>query len=90
MQGAARELFVPLSLAVGFSMIASYLLSSTFVPIVSTWLLRSLECGVSAPLLDEPKESKAAILPAVFAIVQSRASMKSASLDPEDPESAHF
>ena len=30
------------------------------------------------------------ILPAVFAIVQSRASMKSASLDPEDPESGHF
>ena len=42
MQGAARELFVPLSLAVGFSMIASYILSSTFVPVVSTWLLRSL------------------------------------------------
>ena len=41
MQGAARELFVPLSLAVGFSMIASYLLSSTFVPVVSTWLLKS-------------------------------------------------
>ncbi len=40
MQGAARELFVPLSLAVGFSMIASYLLSSTFVPVLSTWLLR--------------------------------------------------
>jgi len=31
MQGAARALFVPLSLAVGFSMVTSYLLSSTFV-----------------------------------------------------------
>ncbi|MFN6128368.1 MAG: efflux RND transporter permease subunit [Planctomycetota bacterium] len=40
MQGAARALFVPLSLAVGFSMIASYLLSSTFVPVMSVWLLR--------------------------------------------------
>ncbi len=40
MQGAARSLFVPLSLAVGFSMIASYILSSTFVPILSVWLLR--------------------------------------------------
>ncbi len=39
MSGAARELFVPLSLAVGFSMIASYILSSTFVPVVATWLL---------------------------------------------------
>ncbi len=40
MQGSARALFVPLSLAVGFSMVASYLLSSTFVPVLSTWLLR--------------------------------------------------
>jgi multidrug efflux pump subunit AcrB len=40
MQGAAQALFVPLSLAVGFSMITSYLLSSTFVPVLSVWLLR--------------------------------------------------
>jgi multidrug efflux pump subunit AcrB len=40
MQGAAKALFVPLSLAVGFSMVTSYFLSSTFVPVVSTWLLR--------------------------------------------------
>ena len=40
MQGAAQALFVPLSLAVGFSMVASYLLSSTFVPVLSVWLLR--------------------------------------------------
>jgi multidrug efflux pump subunit AcrB len=42
MQGAARGLFVPMSLAVGFSMLASYILSSTFVPVVSTWLLRNV------------------------------------------------
>lgn len=40
MQGAARSLFIPLSLAVGFSMVASYLLSSTFVPVMSVWLLK--------------------------------------------------
>ena len=40
MTGAARALFVPLSLAVGFSMVASYLLSSSFVPILSAWMLR--------------------------------------------------
>src|SRR5215469_13602154 len=40
MQGAARALFVPLSLSVGFAMVTSYLLSSTFVPVLSTWLLR--------------------------------------------------
>ncbi|HYV37343.1 MAG TPA: efflux RND transporter permease subunit [Gemmataceae bacterium] len=40
MEGAARSLFVPLSLAVGFSMVTSYFLSSTFVPVLSVWLLR--------------------------------------------------
>ena len=40
MEGAAQGLFVPLSLAVGFSMLASYVLSSTFVPVLSVWLLR--------------------------------------------------
>jgi multidrug efflux pump subunit AcrB len=41
MQGAARNLFVPLALAVGFAMVASYLLSSTFVPVLSIWVLRT-------------------------------------------------
>lgn len=41
MQGSARNLFAPLALAVSFSMITSYILSSTFVPIVSVWLLRN-------------------------------------------------
>jgi len=40
MAGVGRQLFVPLSLAVGFAMISSYLLSSTLVPVLSTWLLR--------------------------------------------------
>ncbi|MGC8602828.1 MAG: efflux RND transporter permease subunit [Desulfomonilaceae bacterium] len=41
MVGAARSMFFPLSLAVGFSMIASYLLSSTLAPILSVWILRT-------------------------------------------------
>ena len=39
MTGVSRSLFVPLSLAVGFSMIASFLLSSSLVPVLSVWLL---------------------------------------------------
>lgn len=39
MKGAAKALFTPLALAVGFSMIASYFLSSTLVPILSIWVL---------------------------------------------------
>src|SRR5216110_2026318 len=42
MIGVSRQLFVPLSLAVGFSMIASYLLSSSLVPVFSTWLLKDV------------------------------------------------
>jgi len=53
MQGAARGLFAPLSLAVGFAMLTSYVLSSTFVPVVSVWLLRHVplaaEHGAAAP-----------------------------------------
>jgi multidrug efflux pump subunit AcrB len=41
MEGAVRALFVPLSLAVGASMITSYLLSSTLVPVLSVWLLEN-------------------------------------------------
>ncbi len=48
MEGAARELFVPLSLAVGFAMIASYVLSSTFVPVVCVWLMKNHGAKVAA------------------------------------------
>ncbi len=40
MVGAAKALFVPMALAVGFSMVASFILSSTLVPILSVWFLR--------------------------------------------------
>ena len=40
MAGPARALFVPLSLAVGFSIGAAYLLFSTLIPILSVWSLK--------------------------------------------------
>ena len=43
MVGAAKAMFLPLSLAVGFAMVTSYLLSSTLVPILSVWVLRGHE-----------------------------------------------
>src|SRR5207245_5105055 len=53
MVGPARALFVPLSLAVGFSMAASYLLSSSLVPVLSIWILRDAhpEHGKQGPSL---------------------------------------
>jgi multidrug efflux pump subunit AcrB len=40
MVGIGRALFPPLAMAVAFAMIASYLLSSTLVPVLATWMLR--------------------------------------------------
>lgn len=40
MKGVGRQLFVPLSLAVGFAMIASYLLSSSLVPVFAVWMMK--------------------------------------------------
>jgi len=40
MNGVPRAMFLPLSMAVGFAMIASFLLSQTFVPVVSNWILK--------------------------------------------------
>ena len=45
MVGVGRQLFVPLSLAVAFSMIASYILSSSLVPVFATWLMKESHRG---------------------------------------------
>ncbi len=50
MTGAAKALFLPLSLAVGFAMIASYLLSSTLVPILSIWWHREPQPNQIRPI----------------------------------------
>lgn len=79
MQGAAKALFVPLSLAVGFAMIGSYLLSSTLVPVLSIWLLsrqkqHAHEANLSAlqrllnPILAVTNRLRWLIVPLYFAI----------------------
>jgi multidrug efflux pump subunit AcrB len=50
MTGTARAMFLPLALAVGFSMIASYLLANTLVPILVVWLARR----AGEPVVHEP------------------------------------
>jgi multidrug efflux pump subunit AcrB len=40
MNGVPRGMFIPLSLSVGFSIIVSYVLSQTFVPVVANWWLK--------------------------------------------------
>lgn len=46
--GVPRQLFVPLAAAVALAMAASYVLSSTLVPVLAAWWLRSSEAA-SAP-----------------------------------------
>lgn len=40
MTGVPKGLFMPLSLSVGFAMIASFFLSLTFVPVAANWLIK--------------------------------------------------
>lgn len=41
MNGVPRGMFLPLSFAVGFAIIVSYILSQTFVPVVSNWWMKN-------------------------------------------------
>ncbi|MGN6295877.1 MAG: efflux RND transporter permease subunit [Ginsengibacter sp.] len=40
MTGIPKDMFLPLSLAVGFAMIASFIFSQTFVPVIANWLMK--------------------------------------------------
>jgi multidrug efflux pump subunit AcrB len=62
MQDPLRSLFMPLTLGVGFAMISSYLLSSTFVPIMCVSLLKNMghhdeEAGVFGALLKSYRQA---------------------------------
>lgn len=43
MTGIPGSLFMPLALAIGFSMLLSFILSQTFVPVMANWLMKSKE-----------------------------------------------
>lgn len=45
MAGIPGALFLPLALAIGFSMIISFLLSQTFVPVMANWLMKPHAVG---------------------------------------------
>src|SRR5258706_2850987 len=45
MQGIPGSLFLPLALAIAFSMVTSYFLSQTFVPVIANWLLKDHRKG---------------------------------------------
>jgi len=41
MTGIPASMFLPMSMAVGFAMISSFILSQTFVPVVANWILKN-------------------------------------------------
>ena len=43
MTGISKDMFLPLSLAVAFAMIASFISSQTFVPILANWMIKTPE-----------------------------------------------
>ena len=45
MSGIPGSLFLPLALAIGFSMIVSYFLAQTFVPVMANWLMKGHKKG---------------------------------------------
>jgi multidrug efflux pump subunit AcrB len=58
MGGIPGSLFLPLALAIGFSMIASYFLAQTFVPVMANWLMKIKHHHKKAANADDNAESE--------------------------------
>ncbi|WKN30211.1 efflux RND transporter permease subunit [Porifericola rhodea] len=41
MSGIPKDMFLPLSMAVGFAMIVSFLASQTFIPVLANWIMKN-------------------------------------------------
>lgn len=58
MTGIPGALFLPLALAIGFSMITSFLLSQTFVPVMANWIMKDHPKKDHIRTLEEMSESE--------------------------------
>lgn len=56
MSGVPRSMFMPLSIAVGFAMIASFLLSQTLVPVLANWIMKKTNANKKENNLNRLKE----------------------------------
>jgi multidrug efflux pump subunit AcrB len=61
MSGVPRSMFMPLSMAVAFAMIASFLLSRTLVPVLSNWMMKKLHVSKTDNLARSKKRLSATI-----------------------------
>ena len=64
MSGIPGALFLPLSLAIGFCMITSYLMAQTFVPVMANWLMKKHHAKGAAVFASDEEEFKASGLTA--------------------------
>ncbi|SHL21518.1 Multidrug efflux pump subunit AcrB [Chitinophaga jiangningensis] len=65
MGGIPGSLFLPLALAIGFSMIISYFLAQTFVPVMANWVMKvKHHKAKDGHIMTDAEEYKAAGLPA--------------------------
>src|SRR6185369_4231948 len=62
MTGIPGALFLPLAMAIGFSMITSYFLAQTFVPIMANWIMKGhhLKSATDGHELSDAEEFAAA------------------------------
>ena len=57
MNGVPKSMFLPLSLAVGFAMIASFLLAQTLVPVLASWLLKDHQHHDATLAMDDAEQT---------------------------------
>ena len=62
MGGIPGSLFLPLALAIGFSMIISYFLAQTFVPVMANWIMRVHKSKTPAYVLAKVGDEKEKML----------------------------
>jgi multidrug efflux pump subunit AcrB len=63
MKGIPGALFLPLALAIAFSMITSYFLAQTFVPILANWMMKGHKGKKGEKAMTDEEEFVAAHLP---------------------------
>jgi len=79
MTGVTKSMFQPLSMAVAFAMIISFLLSQTLVPVLSNWLLKkvsvndrdklsNLKRGLSG-IIEKSNKARVIIVPSVIVML---------------------
>ena len=58
MTGIPKDMFLPLSMAVAFAMIASFIASQTFVPILANWFMKPAAFHHEQPSSEKKKQSR--------------------------------